>query len=88
MDSSQYWTSIYYKEECLLADRHRNGLLGTRQWLGWFSILKLRFHTDSVWALFTFHPYLEIFYAGDESDFVAKVDIVENSSDPEGTLVC
>ena len=32
-------------------------------------------HTDSVWALYSSHPSLEIFYSGDKSGFVAKIDV-------------
>ena len=37
-------------------------------------------HTESVWSLFSQHPSLEIFYSGDRSGLVCKVD-VENCSD-------
>lgn len=37
-------------------------------------------HTESVWSLFSQHPTLEIFYSGDRSGFVCKVD-VENCAD-------
>ncbi|KAI9438927.1 hypothetical protein H4582DRAFT_103392 [Lactarius indigo] len=32
-------------------------------------------HTDSVWALHSSHPSLEIFYSGDKSGYVAKIDV-------------
>ena len=37
-------------------------------------------HTESVWSLFSDHPSLEIFYSGDRSGLVTRVD-VENCSD-------
>ena len=46
-------------------------------------------HTDSVWALYSSHPSLEIFYSGDESGFVAKIDVegCAQISDGECALV-
>ncbi|ESK85811.1 wd repeat containing protein 48 [Moniliophthora roreri MCA 2997] len=32
-------------------------------------------HTDSVWALYSTHPSLEIFYSGDKSGLVCRVDV-------------
>lgn len=44
-------------------------------------------HTDSVWSLFSDHPSLEVFYSGDRSGLVCRVD-VENCSDiSEGECV-
>ncbi|KAF8880654.1 hypothetical protein BD779DRAFT_1675814 [Infundibulicybe gibba] len=37
-------------------------------------------HTDSVWSLFSSHPSLEVFYSGDRSGLVCRVD-VENCAD-------
>ncbi|KAI0294110.1 hypothetical protein B0F90DRAFT_1758645 [Multifurca ochricompacta] len=47
-------------------------------------------HTDSVWALYSSHPSLEIFYSGDKSGFVAKVDVegCADMSEGECVLVC
>jgi hypothetical protein len=54
--------------------------------------IRLRFthHTDSVWALYSSHPSLEIFYSGDKSGFVAKIDVegCAQISDGECALVC
>ncbi|KAF4578770.1 hypothetical protein EYR36_000577 [Pleurotus pulmonarius] len=47
-------------------------------------------HTESVWSLHSTHPSFEIFYSGDRSGLVCKVD-VENCSDlseGECVLVC
>lgn len=32
-------------------------------------------HTESVWSLFSSHPALEVFYSGDRSGLVCKVDV-------------
>ncbi|KAL4067662.1 hypothetical protein J3A83DRAFT_4543660 [Scleroderma citrinum] len=32
-------------------------------------------HTDSVWALHSSHPSLEVFYSGDKSGIICKVDV-------------
>jgi WD repeat-containing protein 48 len=47
-------------------------------------------HTDSVWALHSSHPSLEIFYSGDKSGFVARVDVegCAHMSEAECALVC
>ncbi|KAH9987605.1 hypothetical protein BJV74DRAFT_841112 [Russula compacta] len=47
-------------------------------------------HTDSVWALHSSHPSLEIFYSGDKSGFVARVDVegCTHMSEAECALVC
>ncbi|KDQ17381.1 hypothetical protein BOTBODRAFT_30189 [Botryobasidium botryosum FD-172 SS1] len=45
------------------------------------------YHTDSVWSLFSSHPNLEIFYSGDRSGLVCKVDIERCSDIPEGECV-
>ncbi|KAG1749376.1 hypothetical protein EDD22DRAFT_981841 [Suillus occidentalis] len=33
------------------------------------------YHTDSVWSLHSTHPSLEVFYSGDKSGIVCKVDV-------------
>ena len=47
-------------------------------------------HTDSVWALHSSHPSLEVFYSGDKSGFVARVDVegCTHMSEAECALVC
>jgi WD repeat-containing protein 48 len=47
-------------------------------------------HTDSVWSLHSSHPSLEIFYSGDKSGFVARVDVegCAHMSEAECALVC
>jgi WD repeat-containing protein 48 len=47
-------------------------------------------HTDSVWALHSSHPSLEIFYSGDKSGYVSKVDVegYTDMSEGECMLVC
>jgi len=47
-------------------------------------------HTDSVWALHSTHPSLEIFYSGDKSGFVARVDVegCAHMSEAECALIC
>ena len=35
------------------------------------------YHSDSVWSLFSSHPHLEIFYSGDRSGAVCKVDFTD-----------
>ncbi|KAH8995974.1 WD40 repeat-like protein [Lactarius akahatsu] len=47
-------------------------------------------HTDSVWALHSSHPSLEIFYSGDKSGYVAKIDVegYTDMSEGECVLVC
>lgn len=37
-------------------------------------------HSDSVWSLFSSHPHLEVFYSGDRTGTVCKVDF-ENAGD-------
>lgn len=44
-------------------------------------------HTDSVWSLFSTHPSLEIFYSGDRSGIVCKVDAEGCSDIAEGECV-
>jgi len=47
-------------------------------------------HTDSVWALHSTHPSLEVFYSGDKSGFVARVDVegCAHMSEAECALIC
>ncbi|KAJ7091399.1 hypothetical protein B0H15DRAFT_835950 [Mycena belliarum] len=50
-------------------------------------------HADSVWSLFSAHPALETFYAGDRAGLVSRVDVSHLSSDRdvgegECVLVC
>ena len=44
-------------------------------------------HTDSVWSLFSQHPSLEIFYSGDRSGIVCKVDVEGCTDISEGECV-
>ncbi|KAF9466659.1 hypothetical protein BDZ94DRAFT_1186716 [Collybia nuda] len=44
-------------------------------------------HTDSVWSLHSSHPSLEIFYSGDRSGLVCKVDVEDCSDVSEGECV-
>lgn len=45
------------------------------------------YHTDSVWSLFSSHPSLEIFYSGDRSGYVCKVDVEGCSDVSEGECI-
>ncbi|KAI0321741.1 hypothetical protein OF83DRAFT_1161620 [Amylostereum chailletii] len=47
-------------------------------------------HTDSVWSLHSTHPSLQIFYSGDKSGFVCKVDVegCTDMSEGECVVVC
>ncbi|KAF8970943.1 hypothetical protein BDZ97DRAFT_1694202 [Flammula alnicola] len=47
-------------------------------------------HTDSVWSLFSSHPSLEIFYSGDRSGQVCRVDVEDcpDISEGECVLLC
>ncbi|KAK2467551.1 hypothetical protein APHAL10511_000406 [Amanita phalloides] len=47
-------------------------------------------HADSVWALHSAHPSLEVFYSGDKSGFVCKVDVegCADMSQGECILLC
>ncbi|KAL4250924.1 WD repeat WDR48 family protein [Abortiporus biennis] len=45
------------------------------------------YHTDSVWSLFSEHPSLEIFYSGDRSGLVCKVDVEGCSDVSEGECI-
>lgn len=47
-------------------------------------------HTDSVWSLHSSHPSLEVFYSGDRSGFVSKVDVegCTDMSEGECVLLC
>lgn len=44
-------------------------------------------HTDSVWSLHSSHPSLEVFYSGDRSGFVCKVDVEGCTDMSEGECV-
>ncbi|KAG7440883.1 WD40 repeat-like protein [Guyanagaster necrorhizus] len=44
-------------------------------------------HTESVWSLFSSHPTLEIFYSGDRSGLVCKVDVEDCSDVAEGECI-
>lgn len=48
------------------------------------------YHTESVWSLFSSHPALEIFYSGDRSGIVCKVDVegCADISDGECIVLC
>lgn len=47
-------------------------------------------HTDSVWSLSSSHPALEVFYSGDRSGLVCKVDVegCADVSEGECIVVC
>ncbi|KAJ7890547.1 hypothetical protein B0H14DRAFT_2689773 [Mycena olivaceomarginata] len=48
-------------------------------------------HADSVWSLFSAHPTLETFYAGDRAGLVSRVDVSRTTGDigeGECVLVC
>ncbi|KAF9441529.1 WD40 repeat-like protein, partial [Macrolepiota fuliginosa MF-IS2] len=44
-------------------------------------------HTDSVWSLFSTHPSLEIFYSGDRSGLVCRVDVEDCTDVSEGECI-
>lgn len=44
-------------------------------------------HTESVWSLFSDHPSLEVFYSGDRSGLVCRVDVEDCSDVSEGECV-
>ncbi|KAG6916840.1 hypothetical protein DXG01_005139 [Tephrocybe rancida] len=44
-------------------------------------------HTESVWSLHSDHPSLEVFYSGDRSGLVCKVDVEDCSDVSEGECV-
>ncbi|KAF8063588.1 hypothetical protein FPV67DRAFT_1701521 [Lyophyllum atratum] len=44
-------------------------------------------HTESVWSLHSSHPSLEVFYSGDRSGLVCKVDVEDCSDISEGECV-
>ncbi|KAA1473313.1 WD40 repeat-like protein [Dentipellis sp. KUC8613] len=44
-------------------------------------------HTDSVWSLHSSHPSLEIFYSGDRSGIVSKVDVEGCTDMSEGECI-
>ncbi|KAI0094173.1 hypothetical protein BDY19DRAFT_6668 [Irpex rosettiformis] len=44
-------------------------------------------HADSVWSLFSSHPSLEVFYSGDRSGIVCKVDVEGCTDISEGECI-
>ncbi|EPQ53055.1 hypothetical protein GLOTRDRAFT_45540 [Gloeophyllum trabeum ATCC 11539] len=44
-------------------------------------------HTDSVWSLFSSHPSLEVFYSGDRSGLVCRVDVEDCADVSEGECI-
>ncbi|KAI0706677.1 hypothetical protein C8Q76DRAFT_629871 [Earliella scabrosa] len=44
-------------------------------------------HTESVWSLFSSHPALEVFYSGDRSGLVCKVDVESCADVSEGECI-
>ncbi|KAG6833152.1 hypothetical protein H0H87_010539 [Tephrocybe sp. NHM501043] len=44
-------------------------------------------HTESVWSLHSSHPSLEVFYSGDRSGLVCKVDVEDCSDVSEGECI-
>ncbi|KAG5647852.1 hypothetical protein DXG03_007776 [Asterophora parasitica] len=44
-------------------------------------------HTESVWSLHSLHPSLEVFYSGDRSGLVCKVDVEDCSDVSEGECI-
>lgn len=45
------------------------------------------YHTDSVWSLQSTHPSLEVFYSGDKSGIVCKVDVEGCADVADGTCI-
>lgn len=45
------------------------------------------YHTDSVWSLHSTHPSLEVFYSGDKSGIVCKVDVEGCADVSDGTCI-
>ncbi|OJA18527.1 hypothetical protein AZE42_06653 [Rhizopogon vesiculosus] len=45
------------------------------------------YHTDSVWSLQSTHPSLEVFYSGDKSGIVCKVDVEGCADVGDGTCI-
>ncbi|KAI6150734.1 hypothetical protein BKA82DRAFT_122050 [Pisolithus tinctorius] len=45
------------------------------------------YHTDSVWALHSSHPSLEVFYSGDKSGIVCKVDVEDCGDVTDGACI-
>ncbi|KAI6099883.1 hypothetical protein EDD16DRAFT_1764042 [Pisolithus croceorrhizus] len=45
------------------------------------------YHTDSVWALHSSHPSLEVFYSGDKSGIVCKVDVEDCGDVSDGVCI-
>jgi WD repeat-containing protein 48 len=44
-------------------------------------------HTESVWSLFSDHPTLEVFYSGDRSGLVCRVDVEDCADVSEGECI-
>ncbi|KAF9650411.1 hypothetical protein BDM02DRAFT_3222131 [Thelephora ganbajun] len=44
-------------------------------------------HTESVWSLFSSHPSLEVFYSGDRSGLICRVDVEGTSDISEGECI-
>lgn len=44
-------------------------------------------HTESVWSLFSSHPSLEVFYSGDRSGLVCRVDVERAPDISEGECI-
>ncbi|KAG5638120.1 hypothetical protein H0H81_001723 [Sphagnurus paluster] len=44
-------------------------------------------HTESVWSLHSSHPSLEVFYSGDRTGLVCKVDVEDCSDISEGECI-
>lgn len=44
-------------------------------------------HTDSVWALHSSHPSLEVFYSGDKSGIICKTDVEGCGDVVDGTCI-
>lgn len=45
------------------------------------------YHTDSVWSLHSTHPSLEVFYSGEKSGIVCKVDVRDCGDIADGTCI-
>ncbi|KAF9227880.1 WD40 repeat-like protein [Gyrodon lividus] len=45
------------------------------------------YHTDSVWSLYSTHPSLEVFYSGDKSGILCKVDVEDCSEVADGVCI-
>ncbi|CAA90472.1 WD repeat protein, human WDR48 family Bun107 [Schizosaccharomyces pombe] len=45
-------------------------------------------HSDSVWALYSEHPDLKVFYAGDRSGLITRTDIRNQPNNQSCTAIC